>query len=227
MKPFTFASFIRIVEASTVTKSVVHEPLFRLLFRAEGLIIRPLNYDLHKRFLGGAIYKKYDDIVLAVYQKVSVYDGILSTRKILKTDLERWDMVGKEEEIFQAALLNSQRLDPASVFDKHTLRRYDFIADNFTKRDISMIKGQFLLSTFNSTNGAVSFFYPGVAEKLFRIMGGEFDIVFMNVNDVMIYEKNHPQAECAAQMAADSPIFGEMLSGKCYRYDGKKLYAIK
>lgn len=182
-----------------------------------------MNYDLHKRFLGRAIYKRYDDIALAEYQKVSVFDGILSTRKILKTDLERWGMVDKEEDIFQAALLNSQRLNPACVFNKYTHSECDFLTGNFTKKDISIAKGQIFLSAFRSANGAAALFYPGVAEKLRKIMGGEFDVVFMNVNAVMIYDKNNPSAVSDAYMAAESSVFGEMLSGKCYRYDGEKL----
>lgn len=191
------------------------------------LIIRPLNYWLHKRDLKGAIYKKYDDIVLAVYQKLDLYDGVLSSKKILRTDLERWDMVGREEEVFQAALLNSQRLDRACVCDKHTMRESDFLNGSFTKDDISLVKGKILLSTFRSTNGAAAFFYPGVADKMLEIMGGEFTVVFMNVNDVMIFEKNDPFAVYAAKAAGDSTGIAEMLSGKCYRYDGKKLYAVK
>ena len=190
------------------------------------LIIRPLNYDLHKRFLGGAIYKRCDDIVLAVYQKVSVSDGILSTRKILKSDLERWGMVDKEEDIIQAALLNSQRLNPACVFNKYTHSECDFFTGNFTKKDISIAKGQIFLSAFRSSNGAAALFYPGVAEKLRKIMGGEFNVVFLNVNAVMIYDKNNSCAVSDAQMAADSSVFAEMLSGKCYRYDGEKLFVI-
>ena len=42
-------------------------------------------------------------------------------------------------------------------------------------------------------------------------MGGEFDVVFMNVNAVMIYDKNNPCAVSDSHMAADSSVFGEML----------------
>lgn len=41
---------------------------------------------------------------------------------------------------------------------------------------------------------------------MMRILGGAFVAVFMNVNDVMIFEKDSPFAESSARSTLEEPI---------------------
>lgn len=195
------------------------------------LIIRPLNYNLHKSELKDCIYRNVGDFVLVLYQLLGDANNSLVTSKINKQDLERWNMVGQEEALMQDALNNSMRLYPPSVYDQRTQRETDFFSKDFTMQDIMMMGHAIILSTIGTTNGAVALFYPGVVEKMMAIMGGSFLAVFMNINDVMIFKKGDPMAALYADSAKQSSKMGEMLSEKCYLCDENGInpiaYAVK
>jgi hypothetical protein len=147
------------------------------------------------------------------------------TSKIKRDELNRWGMEGQEDRVMREALENTARLYPACVFDQRTGKEEDFLEKEFTKQDITFhaVYDQILLSTFKTTNGAVALFYPGVIEKMMKIMGGPFQAVFMNINDVMIFDKDDPMAYHFAQTAKESSKMGEMLSGKMFLCDGKQV----
>ena len=69
----------------------------------------------------------------------------------------------------------------------------------------------------------MALFYPGVIEKMMKIMGAPFQAVFMNINDVMIFAKDDPMAYHFAQTAKESSRMGEKLSGKMFLCDGKQV----
>lgn len=184
------------------------------------LIIRPLNYGLHMQDLQGCVYKKIGDFVLALYQLVGDSDECLTSSKIKRDEVKNWDV--DEVTVIQNALENTKRLFPACVHAKDTEEKIDFFTGNFTRDDITEVMygdKSILLSTFRITNGAVSLFYPGVVEKMMEIMDGPFLAAFMNINDVMIFEKDSHLARKYADSAKKSDIMGEMLSGRLYLCD--------
>ena len=188
------------------------------------LILRPLNYGLHIQDLHGCVYGKMSDFVLALYQILGDSNHSLVTSKIKRDELKRWGMEDQEDKVMRDALENTARLYPACVYDQRTQREADFLEGEFTKEDITFLDQYILLTTFKTNNGAVSLFYPGVIEKMMKIMGGPFVAVFMNVNDVMIFdkEKKDSLAVMFADTAKKSSKMGEMLSGKTYLCDGKQ-----
>lgn len=187
------------------------------------LILRPLNYALHIRDLNGCVYRKVSDFVLVLYQFVGDSNNTLVTSRIRREELERWGMEGREDKVLQDALENTARLFPPTVYDKRTQSEANLLEKEFRKEDVCFWGDRFLLSSSRSTNGAVSLFYPGVIDKLMKIMGGPFQAVFMNVNDVMIFDQKDGRAAQYASIAKDSTRMGEMLSGKVYLCDGKTL----
>ena len=144
---------------------------------------------------------------------------ILTSSKINASELERWEMQDKTEAVLQLALENTARLFPACVFDKEMQMEVDLLTGDFSRKDITILGHQILMTTFKTTNGAMSLFYPGAVEKLMSVMGGAFTAVFMNINDVMIFDYDAQLAHEYAKTAADSSPLGEMLSDKCYRCD--------
>ena len=180
------------------------------------LIIRPLNYTLHSRELTKSVYRTVGDIVLVLYQLISDVGNSLITSKIQKEELETWGMAGQEQQVLDDALENTAKLFPACVQDYAKGECVDFLNDDFKYEDIA-ITNFILLSTFRTTNGAVAMFYPGVADKLFDLMNGEFNAVFMNINDVLIFRSDYLSlAKAYAETAVESSRMGEMLSGNCY-----------
>ena len=189
------------------------------------LILRPLNYNLHFRDLKGCVYRKVSDFVLVLYQVLGDVKHSLVTSKIKRDELKRWGMEDQEDRVMQDALENTARLYPACVFDQRTWKEENFLEKEFTKEDITFhaVYDQIILSTFKTTNGAVALFYPGVIENMMKIMGGPFQAVFMNINDVMIFAREDPMAYHFAQTAKKSSKMGEMLSEKIFLCDGKQV----
>lgn len=189
------------------------------------LILRPLNYSLHMRDLRGCVYRKVNDFVLCLYQVLADTGNNLMTSKIKRTDLEKWGI--EEEGVIHDALKNTARLYPACVYDQRTKREENLLEKEFRKEDITIQAphGKLIcLSTFRTTNGAVSLFYPGIMEKMMKIMGGPFQAVFMNTNDVLIFDKNDGAAYRFAKTAKKGETgAGEKLSEKIYLCDGQHL----
>ena len=190
----------------------------------EQLIIRPLNYNLHIRDLKGCVYKRISDFALVLYQIIGNTEHNLSTSKIKRSELKKWGV--SEERAIQDALENTAKLFPACVYDQRTHKEENLLEKDFEKKDITFHAphgDQILISTVQTLNGAVALFYPGVQEKLVQIMGGPFQVVFMNINDIMIFDKEDQKAYHFAQTAKESSSMGEMLSGKLYLCDGKSI----
>lgn len=182
----------------------------------KNLIIRPLNYTLHSRELTKSVYRTVGDIVLVLYQLIGDVGNSLTTSKIQKEELETWGMAGQEQQVLDDALENTAKLFPACVQDYAKGECVDFLNADFKYEDIA-VTNFIMLSTFRTTNGAVAMFYPGVADKLFDLMKGEFIAVFMNIHDVLIFKAdNLSLAKAYAETAAESSRMGEMLSGNCY-----------
>ena len=98
----------------------------------------------------------------------------------------------------------------------------NFFEDNFSKEDIIAVmlnERSILLSTTVTSNVALAIFYPGVIEKMMKLMGGPFLAAFMNVNDVMIFDLTSKLARKYADSAKKSDMMGEMLSGRLYLCD--------
>lgn len=196
------------------------------------LILRPLNYKNHKYELNNCVfYKRIGDVVLVLYQVLGAVQNkmqsTLTTSKINKSELDIWGMSGKEEEILKDALINTMKKYPACVFDKTINEEVDFLEEEFTREDITITGRKILLSTFEHTNGAAALFYPGVVGKMMKIMGGPFVAVFMNINDVMIFDVDDPAARLFARTASSSTALGEMLSGKRYMCNENGINPIK
>ena len=209
--------------AAPITKSAVEQRTSGVYENIrEHLILRPLNYKLHAQDLDDCVYRKVGDFALVLYHLIGNAKSTLTTSKIKRDELKEWGMADRVEEVMQEALENSMRLFPACVYSKKAQKEVDFLATDLTKEDISINsfgKKLLLLSTMKTTNGALALFYPGVVEKMMGIMGGPFVAVFMNINDVMIFDRKDRSADMFAESARSSDHMGEMLSKKKYLCD--------
>ena len=188
------------------------------------LILRPLNYNRHFNDLKGCVYRKINDFVLCLYQVLSDDGKNLLSSKIKKDELALWRI--DEDEVMRSALENTARLYPAVIYDQRTMQEELFMEKEFTKADITMRTSTgniIMLSTSKATNGAVALFYPGVMKKMMKIMGGPFQAVFMNTNDILIFDRHDRMAVEYARTAREDSIMGEMLSKRVYLCDGNQI----
>lgn len=156
----------------------------------ERLIIRPLNYNYHRRELKNCIYTRNGDIALVLYLIFS-YDKEygLNTSKIQKTTFQHWNKT--ESQVWENALMNTYVLAPPRLY----ANPLDADCASYTKgafmaagNDIRLHPLQVpLVTTTQRINGAIALFYPGVKERLSQIMGGSFYAAFISIHECMIH----------------------------------------
>lgn len=158
------------------------------------LIIRPLNYDIHKLELKNAIYRKVGDIVLVLY--LLVYDtrnGDLhnvGSVKVQRALLGEWNVA--EEELWNTAMINSYMIAPPRMFlnplDSYKPAYSDgaFMALG-DKTTISPTQVP-LVTTTMQLNGAIAMFYPGVKERIADMIGGDYLVVFTSSLEARIHK---------------------------------------
>lgn len=176
------------------------------------LIVRPKNCNMYRKAIENGIYRKIGDIALIVYQLISDTKGARIITMVQRDELIRWNM--DENQVIDAAIANTSRLYPPCVFARG--REENFLEGEFTKKDISFMGVQTIMSVLNGSNGVISLFYPGVVEKMLTIMGDPFIAIFMNVNDVLIADLENPMLRTFIKSAGERNPEGEFLSGRIY-----------
>ena len=174
------------------------------------LILRPLNFRHYAPLLGGHIYRQIGDVALVLYMLVGDVKHSLTTSKIKREELEQWGI--SAEQAMDDALKNTSRLFPACVYDRRVGQEVDLLKTDFSKEDVTFFPRLFMISTFRTTNGAAALFYPGVLEKLLKVMDGPFEAVFMNINDVMIFTPGDAKSVEMAELAGKTGPYRDSLS---------------
>ena len=154
------------------------------------LFIRLLNAVRCHDDLGQAIYRTIGDIALVLYMKVSEDEGCITSVKIRQEHIERWDI--DSDKVFDDALLNTYFMTPPRIYRwEKLIYNPEYDGENFmdllTGFEINKDAVGNCLSTTKRTNGAVAVFLPGVADRLGKLLGEDFYMVFTSVHEVMIH----------------------------------------
>lgn len=162
------------------------------------IIVRPLNYDDNLEKLKDAVYRLIGDMALTLYIYVATNDfsenTILTTMRVTKDMFDEWGI--DESSLFNMAMANTNRLFPPRIYNTiEELRelRYE-VGDYMAKEANFAINTTYVASVFTTipvTNGSISFFYPGVKEKIAEMAGEDYYVVFTSISDFRI----HPVSE--------------------------------
>lgn len=202
----------------------------------ERLILRPLNYTDNRYAFNDYIYKRVGDMVLVLYlfMEYTEEQG-LSTVKVNKRMFEKWDK--SLEEVMEIALINSNvRFVPRmyNTPQESYKPKYGTGAYMSLESQCKLATGMMssIFTTFPYTNGAISFWYPGVKEKIAEMAGGDYYIAFTGIHDFHV----HPVGSISPRqvlaklknMNKVNPE-GEILSRKVYQYiaETKELKALE
>lgn len=201
----------------------------------ERLIIRPLNYDNNEKVLSRAIHRRIGDMALVLYVSLghTMQGGsqnIIST--MVRQDMfQLWNV--EEQEAFDWALENTMRLQPPVFYHiigglegKVAPKRVRFMEDESVSVDFNSPFAP-VLTTEQEVNGAIAAFCPGVLERLYRMIGEDFYLVFSGISDVHIHPVSGPikvssMRRTLADMNQNANKRDEILSRHIYRYDGEK-----
>lgn len=154
------------------------------------LFIRPLNVKMNGQRLRRAVYRTIGDIALVLYMKVYEEKETISSTKIRKEYIARWEV--DWEDVFEDAMLNTYLMSPPRLFRwENLLYDPEYTGDSFMEMvsaaRISKDTRGNCLSTVKRTNGAVAIFLPGVAKRLGELMGHDLYLAFTSVHEVMVH----------------------------------------
>lgn len=191
------------------------------------LIIRPINYTDNRIALKNIVHKQIGDIALVLYIIVLESDEAgLNTSKIQRNLLDQWEKT--EDEVFNTALINTyQRAVPrvynsASEANNPPYSRGAYMSLGYNKK---LKQGLFspLFTTLPSLNGAISFWYPGVKERIAEMAGGDYYVAFTGIHEFHVHPVGSERPINILRRIKDMNTRvnkpDEILSRKVYKYD--------
>ncbi len=171
------------------------------------LFVRLLNLDKNRGELKNSVFFSIGDIAMALYVRMGKFDDVVSSFKVKKDMVERWDR--RQEEVFADALQNTSCITPPRIFQWEKLvfepdYRGDDFMDTLTDFPLKKDAAGNCLSTEERTNGAVAVFLPGVAKRLSDLMGSGFYMVFTSIHEVMIHNDKEAEVERLRSVLIDT-----------------------
>ncbi|SFB27180.1 hypothetical protein SAMN05216249_11654 [Acetitomaculum ruminis DSM 5522] len=200
-----------------------------------------VNYDDNKNKLSNVIYKRIGDMAIVLYMCEYLPELEMDMKYSLSEEYMKFWKLSKDE-IFHAALLNTYmnalpRMYTDSEYHLMCIddspRRYDQGAYMSIGSEITFDKEEnYRFTTVNQEYGAISFFYPGIQEKLMEFAGGDFYVVFADEYEFRIYPVDGPKKLDEIKKVIENRYeeeLDEVLSRKIYRFDSKEkmLYEVE
>ncbi|MBS5299563.1 MAG: hypothetical protein KHY39_00700 [Clostridiaceae bacterium] len=139
--------------------------------------------------------------------------------------MELWGKT--EEEVFENALINTNirsvpRMYNSPAESDHPKYQTGAYMSLGAKSRLATGMNSSVFTTYPSLNGAISFWYPGVKEKLAELAGGDFYVAFTGIHDFHIHPVNSTTPkevlDRLKQMNRYINRKEEILSRKVYRY---------
>lgn len=202
----------------------------------ESLIIRPVNFNAHRRTLKGNVYRRVGDIALVLYFHLSHDESRYMSGRVPREAFLNWGIT--EDDVIKAALENTERIHPATVaMIVHTPFKQIMVSAykpmgllRELTEDITNAK-MLSLSGKNNPNGAVSLFFPGVQKLLFERIGGPYLVAFIGLDGAVIHSVDQVDAKTVLASLNDTNTQynrpEDILSSHVYKYDGKSLEIVR
>ncbi len=191
------------------------------------IIVRMLNYERNKTELEGKVYKRIGDFVIALYVLAFADGKEMYSFKVHEDNIDAWGIT--EEEAIELGLSNSSSLFPPRVYDvNHLFGKPEKEAGIYMGKgkDSPNIKlgefGEDTFTAYGTPNGAVSFFYSGVKERIAEMLDGEdYYVVFSSIGEFHVH-KCFSARENSLKMVLDDLNASfppeEMVTESIYKY---------
>lgn len=197
------------------------------------LMIRAINFQKNSVRLEDAVYNRFGDMAICAYMKVSHTDGEFMSSKVTNDILKKYNI--SAEQIMKDAVNNSCMLYPERLFfnlsELYNPQYNGISADEALeliktgRLKVNISKPMIALTNSAHLNGASAMFYPGVAEKISEIFGGDYYAVFISIHEVYLHPKDEfPPSQLKSNLIATNNQFNDddVLTYRIYRYDSKR-----
>lgn len=192
------------------------------------LILRPLNLDDSSKALEQGIFRQVGDMALTLYLDVNrTASGTILTSMVKRDMFGNWGVT--EEEALEWALRNTMTrqppvLCPLMPSQGLSVRKVRFLEDESVSFHFDQPMAP-ILTTEQGVNGAIAAFYPGVLQRLYRMIGDDYYLSFTGISEVHIHPLHgkfglHAMRKSLADMNRINRR-GELLSRNLYLYKGE------
>jgi hypothetical protein len=199
------------------------------------LFIRAISYTQNNIALKECYYKKVHDIALTLYvlalDKAEKKERSLYSAKIFSKLSEKWE-IGLED-AYIAALKNTAVLFPPRLAPQEKAftdtkfmedTRYDFMNPLLQFKLERSMMNTYMLTNSIGTNGATAAFYPGVARRVYNILGEPYYLVPLSINEMMVHPMSSISAKAVKDLASGPNSYVDermFLSRSAYCYNQK------
>ncbi len=180
------------------------------------LIVRPVRYKENEDDLKEMVFRQIGDFALVLYMRVSDDKQLLTSFKISQEVFKNW---GKsEDEVFDRALENSSILYP-EAFTRAGISMKEIIVPELGNMRVPIlynapfaVDGDKLKRYEHLTvtcpqypNGAVSFFYPRVKDKLNKVFDNEdCYVIFLSIAGFAVHSYSNTELEDLVEALKDN-----------------------
>lgn len=198
-------------------------------------------FEVRKNYLGNILSRTVGDMRLVVVaEPEELIPGNLYGLKMRDVELEIPEDDAGRDKMFEKACWNTRASMPPRIFSSERISGKDmyrtgvFMEDELVYGksmpvvDKKIATGGIRLTTSCWFGGAVALFYPGVAERLCRVLGSDYFITFPSVHEVRLHSALWTNAYDVHAAITDwnriryRDSLGETLSGDVYRYCSKR-----
>lgn len=195
----------------------------------ERLMIRPLNLFYNRGELEDCVYWSFGDIALVLYVLLYESEKDIMSMKVNRSLLGKWGVT--RETVLTDGLLNTYAKMPPRLYLGTDMRACHSFGEGAFMEECGGIKLHpedaqeglrgYRLTTSRWLNGGVALFYPGVRERIGRLLGEDYYVGFTSIHEAVLHPVRHKAlGEMKAAIQHTNAVFDrrEMLSDKVYRF---------
>ena len=194
------------------------------------LLVRLMNYQTVKADLKHTIYRRFGDTVLVLYGASKSDPTMCTVMKVPDHMPRQWGV--EEQAIFDEALKNTYCMFPPRLYDNMYKAFHGSVEDGrFVEpgtEDLQIDREVVtFLGTYPNNNGAIAIFYPGVRERIAKILGSSYYLAFLDVHLALLETEKVPGCSPKSlrgllKSLARQTAPMDMVSTSVYYYDAEK-----
>lgn len=202
------------------------------------LFIRVRNAETNQDFLKDVPHLLIEDLAVTCHIKVFQNEEGLGAITVTNSLLKEFGI--REEELFENALMNSQKIDPPQIADMsgivRTVERKKLEMLGYSEEEIqesldwmSKADEPMLVVTNRSMEyGAATIFYPDVLEELGKMLDGKFFILPSSLHEMIVLPDNgafnyKELLNTVTEINATEVDIEDKLTDQVYHYDANEM----
>ncbi len=205
-----------------------HLPMLNFEQAKDNIIMQLVNTEQNKGMLETLPHRAFQDLSIIYRWLVNKDNEGISSTVVNNSLAEKLDM--SEEQLFQAAVVNTKRLLPPTIRSMNDVIRDMFLNDGMPGEIADMMIGEipddramYVISNDRGVNGAASMLYEDGLHILAEKLGSDLYIMPSSVHEVIAVSSNLGDPNELAQMVAEINMgqvsLEERLSNQVYLYD--------